>query len=520
MYKNNSMSKITNWCWKSSMWMKGKKKTLFISIKLANMQINKLRGLFVFIFLLMSVFVFALKPVVIEGQAPFAKNNQLRFYFYNDLFLQEKVLCATAKTDKDGNFRVEIQTDETSLLTIAFQTTYGQIFIEPEKQYKIELSVTNDNLLKRIDADMLGCAIEIRITPSDTMELNYKINRFDWYYNYFLYLYGTDIYQKVPEHVYDSLIALLTKKFPINEAAIDYYSVYVRYKIAYIDLLYYNKDREKLYQKHLNSNYIFYNNIAYMDFFSNFFDGYLYVGMEKIPRGVFYETINEKRNYYKLLDEMGKDPLLVNEQIRELVFIKGLGELYALEYEFNQANILFLLSQMSEESKFSEHKKMANNQIQNLTKLRIGTKAPDFELKDVYNSTVKISSFEGRYLYLHFFSTYCEDCIREMLVLKSLRETYKDSLQIVSIMVDFEQASLYHFVNTYKEFNWTFLHFGGNFSFIDAYGIYALPLSVLIDSQGKIVSYPAKSPTQGLMRQIFSIFPMIEPPRQPDKNRY
>ena len=468
-------------------------------------------------------FIFALKPVVIEGQASFAKNNQLRFYFYNDLFLQEKTLCATVNADKEGKFRVEIPTNETVLLIIAFQATYGQIYIEPEKYYKIELSTTNENLLKRIDANMLGSTLETRIISTDTTELNYKINRFDWYFSYFLYLYGEEIYQKVPETVYDSLIGLLTKKFPVNEKNIDYYSVYVKYKIGYIDLLYYNKNKEKLYKKYLNSDYIFYENTAYMEFFDNFFDGYLYAGMGKIPRRILYENVNERRNYYKLLDEMGKDPLLVNEKIREMVFIKGLCELYALEHEFNRANILFLLSQMNKISKFKEHKKMANNLILNLTNLKQGTKTPDFELRDVHNSAVKISSFEGRYLYLHFFSTYCEDCIREMLILKSLQNKYKDSLQIVSIMVDFEQANLYHFVKTYKEFDWTFLHFNKNFSFIDAYGIYSLPLGVLIDSQGKIVSYPAKSPTaptDDLSRQIFSIFPTIEAPRQPEKNRY
>ena len=478
------------------------------------------KGILLSIFLLHAVFAFSLKPVVIEGQASFAKNSQLRFYFYNDLFLQKKTLCTTVNVDKDGNFRVEIPCNETVMLTIAYCATYGQIYIEPEKQYKVELSATNENILNRIDAHLLGGMIETRIMPLDTTELNYKINRFDWFFSYFFHLYSAEIYQKAPENVYDSLVGLLTKKFPVNETAIDYYSVYVKYKIAYIDLLYYNKNREKLYKKYLDNDYIFYNNTAYMEFLDNFFDGYLYAGMGKIPRRVLYENINETRDYYKLLDEMGKDPLLVNEKIREIVLIKGLGELYALGYEFNRANILSFLAQMNSVSKFEEHRKMANNLILSLTKLRQGTKIPNFEFRDVYNSAVKISDFEGKYLYLHFFSTYCEDCMREMLILKSLQEKYKDSLRIVSVMVDFEQANLYHFVNTYKEFNWTFLHFGKNFSFIDIYDVYSLPLGVLIDSQGKIVSYPAKSPTQGLVDAIFSIFPNIKEPNNPEKNRY
>jgi thiol-disulfide isomerase/thioredoxin len=473
--------------------------------------------------MLQPVFIFAFKPVLIEGQALFAKNNQLRFYFYNDLFLQEKVQCAVSDVDKEGNFRVEIPVNDVNTLFIAYQAICGQIYIEPEKQYKIELSATNEDILKRIDADMLGGVLGIRIISSDTTELNYKINRFEWYYNSFLRLYGQKIYQKVPENEYDSLMGLLTSKFPVNENNIDYYSVYVRYRIAGIDLMYYNKNKQKLYKKYLNSDYIFYNNTAYMEFLDNFFDGYLYTGIGKISHKVLYENINERRDYYKLLDEMGKDPLLVNEKIREIVFIKGLGELYAMEDEFNRINILSFLSQMNKTSKFEEHKTMANNLIQHLNKLKHGTKSPDFELKDVYNSTVKISDFEGRYLYLHFFATYCEDCIREMLILKSLHEKYKDSLRIVSVMVDFEQANLYRFVSTYKEFNWTFLHFGKNYSFIDAYGIYSLPLGVLIDAQGRIVSYPAKSPTgttSNLSEQIFSIFPTVKTPNQPEKNRY
>jgi thiol-disulfide isomerase/thioredoxin len=462
---------------------------------------------------------FSLKPVVIEGEASFAKNNTLRFYFYNDLSLQKRVLCAQTKVDNEGNFRVQIATDETTVLILACNTIYGQMYIEPEKQYQVKL-FADENMLKRIDAEMLGASVEIRITSSDTNELNYKINRFDRYYSYFFYLYSQYLFSHPPIHIYDSIVGLLTERFPIQEDATDYYSVYTRYKIAYIDLLYYHKDKSKLYDKYLNSPYIYYNNTAYMDFFNSFFENYLYAGTRKITHQVLYQNINGERNYYKLLDEMGKDPVLLNEKIREMVFIKGLGELYGFEDEFNHYNILFLLSQMNKESKFREHRLMANNLIDHLQTLKSGTKAPNFMLKDVYNSPVSLDDFKGRYLYLHFFTSYCEDCIREMLILKSLQEQYKDSLQIVSVMLDFEQAGLYHFVNTYKEFTWKFLHFGGNFLFIEDYAAYSLPLGVLIDSQGRVVNYPAKSPSEGLLLQIFTLFPTVGRSDEAVKKKY
>ena len=480
---------------------------------------NIKRNFLLLFFLTHVVVALSLKPVTIEGNASFAKNDQLRFYFYDDLLLQHRTLCATAKVDANGNFKVQIPANETSLLVIAYNTTYGQIFIEPEKKYQIELSA-DENTLKRIDADMLGGFINAKFTSIDTNELNYKINRFERYYSLFLYTYGDVFFQNVPITTYDSLISLLTDRFPIKKDAIDYYSIYIKYKLAYIDLLYYHKDKQKMYDKYLDNPDIFYNNVAYMDFFDHFFENYLYAGTRKISKKILYENINEHRNYFKLLDEMGKDPVLVNEKIREMVLIKALGELYGLDHEFSRNNILYLLYQTKNESKFLEHQQMAENMINYLTSLQPGIEAPDFMLKDVYNSPVKLSELKGKYVYLHFFSTYCEDCIREMLVLKSIQEKYKDSLQIVSIMLDFEQANLYHFVNTYKDFDWRFLHFDKNFSFIDAYGVYALPLGILINSQGKIVSCSAKSPTQGLLGQIFDLFPVIETSKELKNFRY
>ena len=85
-------------------------------------------------------------------------------------------------------------------------------------------------------------------------------------------------------------------------------------------------------------------------------------------------------------------------------------------------------------------------------------------------------------------------------------------------MVDFEPAKLYHFVSTYRQFDWIFLQVGDNFKFLDDYRAKALPLGVLIDTQGNIVLYPAVSPAKGLVAYFFYLFPAIEkPPSFPNK---
>ena len=65
---------------------------------------------------------------------------------------------------------------------------------------------------------------------------------------------------------------------------------------------------------------------------------------------------------------------------------------------------------------------------------------------------------------------------------------------------------LYHFVRDYPDFDWQFAHFDGQFSFLDAYKPYALPLGMLVDPQGKLVAYPAPPVSEGLVELFMRLF--------------
>jgi len=221
-------------------------------------------------------------------------------------------------------------------------------------------------------------------------------------------------------------------------------------------------------------------------------------------------------NYFKLLDDLGKDPILVNEIIREMALIQNLGNLYAYFDEFNRSNILSLLKRLSETTKFPEHKIMAVNKIKSLTNLLLGSKAPEFTAFDIHNNTISLSDYKGKYVFLHFFTKDCEDCIREMLIIKNLFEEFNEKVEFISVMLDFEPTLLYHFVNTYPDFKWKFVHFNNDFSFIENYKLFALPLGMLIDNYGQIISYPTPSSNE-LGNFFFSYFKSYTPQPSPPK---
>lgn len=446
------------------------------------------------VIILSGIYSFALKPVRIQGEAAFAKGKEIRFYLYDELLTENKTLITKTLINESGTFEIEIPLTEIRELIISINTTEGSFFIEPEGDYYIQL-FCDENLINEINSKYLGNSINIAILNKDSNELNAKINYFNQYYNYFLYKNALPIINMVKQSVYDSLIQIISDKFPIHTDTIDFYSTYVTFRIAEIERMYYNKSMNKLYDKYLNNKYIHYYNPAYMDFFIQFFDDYIYAGSKFITRQLLLNDINFSNDYYKLSDDLGKDPLLINEKIREIVLIKNLANLYNLNEDFNRKNILSLLEKIAQTTKFSEHKKMAENTIYNLTSLQSGSMALDFQFKDIHNNNITLSQYKGKYIFLHFFSLSCEDCIREMMIIKKLHEIYSDKVEFISIMLDFEPTQLYHFVNAHPEFTWKFAHFNNDFSFIDAYKIYNLPLGMFIDDKGHIISYPTPEAT-------------------------
>ena len=453
---------------------------------------------FCLLLLLAAAWTEPLQATRIEGTALFAKNGKLRLYTYDDMMSRNRQLIAEAEVDAAGRFSLFLpDIREVTMVTFAYNLSYGSFYVEPNRTYEVDL-YTDSTLINRVDAEILGNYIQITCLNNDSNELNWKINYFDQYYTYFMYYNGTAIMRHAPREVYDSLLQVIERRFPVPDQPVGFYEVYVKYKIGIIESMYYDKSKSKVYQKYLETPYVHYNNPAYMDFIGIFFEDYLYSGSKKITKGILYQDINELNNYYKLLDDLGKDPLLQNEIIRELVLIRGLGELKAYPEEFRVANLKSLLETLGKKTKFKEHRMLANNQLKSFSTMAPQTRLLPFNLTDEKGERVSSSQFAGKYLYIQFFATYCQDCIREMVILKYLKSQFGDKVQFLSVMLDFEPMKLYHFVRDYPDFDWQFAKTDGQYDFLEQYNLYSLPLGMLVDPEGKIIAYPAPPASDGL----------------------
>jgi len=121
-----------------------------------------------------------------------------------------------------------------------------------------------------------------------------------------------------------------------------------------------------------------------------------------------------------------------------------------------------------------------------LEKPKKNSAAPDFTLVDLGGRRVSLKEFRGRVVFLNFWATWCGPCREEMPMMEALHRQFKDrGLAVVAVNFKEDEASVRHF---FDELGITFqglLDPHGDVS--ESYGAFSLPLTYLIDRNGRFV---------------------------------
>ncbi len=453
-------------------------------------------------FVLISILAFS--QTKISGNAPFAANHSMRIKTYDDLITYKISTIKTVDIDKNGNFNFEIKIFQPTYLFFVINSINGQLMIEPNKNYKLLLTVDsiyqNPTEIPVTDVPMWVEIVEPQSHNLMTyiVDVEDNIEKFLANDNNFAKIYYTRSTETL-----NLLKIILDQKFGhINHP---YLKTFVKYRFAQVDFIMRSKMTMELYTEYLTDIEIYYNNLAYMQFFNEFFIRYIQSANSNIPKAKLNELINETADYPQLLDYLGKEPILVNEMIRELVLIKNLSEMYNI-YGTNQSNIIYFLEKIAETTKFEEHRKIANNMIEFLVKQSVGNIPVAKNLKDLSGNSISIDKYKGKPLYIHFFSVDCSDCITEMFAIQKVKKDFEGKIQFISVSMDINTTKLYHFVNRFPQFDWPILSFGNNYEWIESYDIHAFPAQVLLDKDGRIIQFPAMLASDELSRFLYAYF--------------
>jgi thiol-disulfide isomerase/thioredoxin len=113
----------------------------------------------------------------------------------------------------------------------------------------------------------------------------------------------------------------------------------------------------------------------------------------------------------------------------------------------------------------------------------------DFSFKNTDGKKVSLSEFKGKVIILDFWATWCVPCKAEIPGFIDLQKKYGErGLQIIGLSVDDSQATAKQYAAQMK-MNYPVLLAEGKDDVLKAYDpIPSIPVSVVIDRQGRIVA--------------------------------
>jgi peroxiredoxin len=457
----------------------------------------KIPGFLVFI-LCLPLWLPAQK-VLIEGNAPGAEGKTIRLFVPGDLLtgLQKEVAHATVATD--GHFELSVSLSSTSTATLAIGFHQADLYIEPGMGYEIGIAPMNYNGTDDISPLLESQDLALRFRETEKNELNYLVQQFNIRYDSFLLHNFQALYRDRQKARIDTFRLAVQREFRGMDNP--YFEGYMKYRIATMEQLAKTEGQARFIGEYFSDPPVLYSNTAYMDLFSQVFTKYITVTSRTLKFKDYNTILKGPDSYAAMMKTLAGDTLLMKPRLREMVMMKGVMDLF-YQAGYDQESILRLLETIAEKSDFPENRIIAQDLIEMLNHLRPGTPAPGFTLVGPDKKKVSLKDFRGKPVLLNFWTTWCQDCLREMEVMKDLYVKYGAVMDFVSISADREFLKMKYFLDLKKDFNWTFLHLGDDMELLKAYDVRSFPVFVLIDADGNIFRCPADMPSAGLEQSI------------------
>ncbi len=464
------------------------------------------------------------EKVTIAGKASDYAGERMVIQRVVDYLSFEKEFLAENFIADDGSFAFEVDVETTCKLIIQVEGVYADLFVEPGGRYNFTFPALPFNKVRKLfdnqvalefDRNDGGNNINLLIAQYDAMledvssdlaiDLSYRHSRGPKGYTEnrpHLVKAGlvnsqekdslsvnSEIENKLTK--LDSRINLVFGENVKNPFLADY----ILYGKAAIHLVS-GMDRWKIYFDYLHEKPVQYDHPEYMRFirvmYANTFEQARADGKHLIVR-----TVNSQRDPDALIDVLAEERFMDDEAVRKAVILTNLQEVYNIR-EWSDIAIMQFLNKAEGSERWKDEKAIVQALKRRINFGAKGQEIPDFRMLDYGSEWVNSREWEGKYVYIGFFSDWCRDCHQEMQLLKKLQIKYGKQIEFVSISLDDHFEDFRAFALDNEDFNWTLLYGPSEKRLRDLFMVYSLPEYIMLDPNGKIMEPYTRKPSEGI----------------------
>ena len=442
--------------------------------------------------------------VEIRGRATKAYSGKIvQVLVAQDYITNLKHVETSDTIKKDGYFELSFHTEYTQPITIKIDNVVAQMYVQPDFVYGITVPDIDSTMNVNHDVEL---PINIGIMVGDSTELNNLVFDFqDLYNRYFIASDGRYLSRAAMFKRCDSLYLTANRKYASIKNP--FFSSYVKYSVASVNASL-SRGEKFLMEQYIKDHPVQHKHSAYMQFFNDYFKGYLTRLASQRPGETMYRIINTNGDYQGLLDFVKIDKEISSDTLRELIILKELWA-YNFSSDFDSEAIKTILEQFQRSTKIKEHKLIVGNMLSYINKLRIGSVAPGFSAYSRDNKLMNFSSLKKRWVYLNFFSTANVESMKELPKIAALKKKFGDKIVFVSICLDDSLSDYLNFLKANPKYDWPIwynYHKQIKVSAKEAYAVTGTEAYFLIDNTGNLIASPALSPSKGIEYKLNVIF--------------
>ncbi len=446
----------------------------------------------------------AQKNITIKGTAENGSGRKVELFKISDYISKNEVLLDSFRIASDGRFDLRCWSNYPMMVTVQIENYAQSFYVEPGRDYEVVIPrfdwTMDESRNVFLDPEPLPMLFQ-NIPAND---INMQIDSIDRVIARFIdqnNFYFDFKFHPQP-YYFDSLVYRVHKLCP--DTSNDFVNRYKVYRLAELKYALRFDSRKHLIEQFIKNKPILYYDENYMSLFATLYENSISKGTKDIPvYRLAHWVYNLDLDTY--LDSIGMDPLLRHEQVRELAALQALQESYYNFRYYDADMVVKMIEKLAARTKFPDHKVIAQHILESLSHKEAAATETEWVLPDVDKNPVSLNAKKGKWLYIAFVRVNEPSSLAEIETMAYFKDSiyaHYDDVEFITIACDREFQKMFHFLKNSRHgnrYNWTWLHFDGNYDLLRHFQIYSYPWFVLVDPQGNLVYDVTPAPSTGFL---------------------